>query len=926
MGVPSRSTPRSAGKAVLAALLIACAVLARAAHAAAIPGEGARRFVADSLRVFALRGRARADSVGRILAPELGDARRCGDRALLARALTLEGSLWSFNERPALALPALEECVPLAAALRDSGLLGRALRSRAYALGQLGRYRDQDRDARRLLALALARADGPLEGIARSFLGWIRLREGRFDAARTELESAAALERRAGRERDEMLALLPLGSARMSVGDFAGARADDGRCLALARRLGDSWMEAQALNDLGVVENGVGDPAAALAAFRAAYAAQRARDAVTDAIVSLVNACGSEKQLGRLSAAQADLDTAFALAASRAVGSEVPWLLSEQIGLEHARGRETELRASARRVLAMGDSAAMPVRIDAALALARSLARVDSTAAARTLLVATRRLVGSLAALADAAALTLAAIDLADRPGERDRREAIALARRLEASGLTGDALAAWRRALDLGLALGADDSARAQAAHALALWTGYRASSRDPEWREAMGEDAAGIGQDALALALREPGVAPQQRLANAFRLAETTRSRTLIERMYGPAAPIGRTSGPSLECTRAALRPDEALLEYVTGPDSCWLFALTRERAAIVRLPAREEIAIAAALARDLVASPPAGAGDATASAAAARRLRERLLGGAAPWLTASPRWIVAPDGPVMLLPFEALAGEPGSRAPVTSRVPSAAVLVSLRSRAWDASPARLLALAGPRAGRPLAAVGAELDDVAWRFGAVERPDLGVVPLARVTGFGVLHVAGHTRSDDERPWLTELPGLVRGARGARAGDIAAARLPLHLAVLSSCESGVGRARAGEGLAGLSTAFLAAGARAVLASLWKVDDRATRRLMAAFYDALADGADPATALALAQRRLASDPATAHPFYWAGFVLTGDGAARVPLAARPWIVRHARPTLAGGIAASALLAGLAAAAGWRRSRAGRTDC
>ena len=78
-----------------------------------------------------------------------------------------------------------------------------------------------------------------------------------------------------------------------------------------------------------------------------------------------------------------------------------------------------------------------------------------------------------------------------------------------------------------------------------------------------------------------------------------------------------------------------------------------------------------------------------------------------------------------------------------------------------------------------------------------------------------------------------------------------------------------------GDDWVGLTRAFLHAGARQVVATLWPVDDWATAALMDRFYGVGDVAAEPAGALAEAQRALIKMPATAHPFYWAGFVSTG---------------------------------------------------
>ena len=78
-----------------------------------------------------------------------------------------------------------------------------------------------------------------------------------------------------------------------------------------------------------------------------------------------------------------------------------------------------------------------------------------------------------------------------------------------------------------------------------------------------------------------------------------------------------------------------------------------------------------------------------------------------------------------------------------------------------------------------------------------------------------------------------------------------------------------------GDDWVGLVQAFLAAGASGVVGTHWRVDDRTTAGLMRAFYARLRGGAGAAEALAEAQRAALKDPSTGHPFFWAGFSLSG---------------------------------------------------
>jgi CHAT domain-containing protein len=107
---------------------------------------------------------------------------------------------------------------------------------------------------------------------------------------------------------------------------------------------------------------------------------------------------------------------------------------------------------------------------------------------------------------------------------------------------------------------------------------------------------------------------------------------------------------------------------------------------------------------------------------------------------------------------------------------------------------------------------------------------------------------------------------------------------LPLRehnpLVVLSACETAVGELTAGDEFQGLTRAFLLSGARAVVASLWAVEDEATSVLMVEFYENRAAGMSDAEALAGAQRTVRENPEHPEwraPYYWAAFVLVGLG-------------------------------------------------
>ena len=96
-------------------------------------------------------------------------------------------------------------------------------------------------------------------------------------------------------------------------------------------------------------------------------------------------------------------------------------------------------------------------------------------------------------------------------------------------------------------------------------------------------------------------------------------------------------------------------------------------------------------------------------------------------------------------------------------------------------------------------------------------------------------------------------------------------------LIVLSACQTGLGKMVRGEGMIGLTRAFMYAGASSVLVSLWSVSDVSTSKLMEKFYENLVvKNQDKAEALRRAQLSMLETERFSHPFYWAPFVLIGD--------------------------------------------------
>jgi CHAT domain-containing protein len=149
-------------------------------------------------------------------------------------------------------------------------------------------------------------------------------------------------------------------------------------------------------------------------------------------------------------------------------------------------------------------------------------------------------------------------------------------------------------------------------------------------------------------------------------------------------------------------------------------------------------------------------------------------------------------------------------------------------------------------------------------------------------LTKYRVLHIATHGLLNAERPQFTGVVLSLVGNRSSdgflRTDEVFNLHLGSPLVMLSACETGLGKERRGEGVMGLTRAFMYAGAPTVGVSLWSVADRSTADLMTDFYKKFfgAEDASPSAALREAQLAMIAGKKYSAPFYWAPFVLVGD--------------------------------------------------
>jgi len=359
------------------------------------------------------------------------------------------------------------------------------------------------------------------------------------------------------------------------------------------------------------------------------------------------------------------------------------------------------------------------------------------------------------------------------------------------------------------------------------------------------------------------------------------------------------------------AALLPNSSsvLLEYVVSDEQTYLFAITKPAAnaetqiQVYTVPIKR-----ADLAKQIESFRQQLADRDLGFKATATKLYDLFLKPAEAQLRGKTNVVIAPDNSLWDMPFQALVNGAGrfviEDASVTY-APSLTVLREMTKRRLNqTAPATLLALGNPVASsetvkrnglrdgslNQLPESAEEVKALARLYGAA-RSKVYVGADARedrvkseAGAAGILHFSTHGTLNNAAPMYSYLTLAEVGPNDdglLEAWELMQLDLKADLAVLSACETARGRIGAGEGVIGFSWAMFIAGVPSTVVSQWKVDSASTRDLMVNFHRALLSPTGPkprkTDALRQAALKLMRNPETSHPFYWAGFVLIGDG-------------------------------------------------
>jgi len=339
-----------------------------------------------------------------------------------------------------------------------------------------------------------------------------------------------------------------------------------------------------------------------------------------------------------------------------------------------------------------------------------------------------------------------------------------------------------------------------------------------------------------------------------------------------------------------RAALPRDAALLEYLVSDSASLVFVATADTVAAVELGAgRNELAKLVEFSRSMLARPSPTSP--TVWRAPLRRLYRYLIEPveSSGLLAGKQTLLIAPHAELHYVPFAALLGG-GPEQYLVDRyrlttIPSASVWLRLRRRGAPAA-GGVLALAPQAAALP--GSGAEVAAIQRVYGNRARVLTGNDASKRALRAGapdqrIIHLATYGVLNKDNPLFSfvELTPSSGDDGRLEVHEVFGLDLQARLVVLSACRTALGSGTLadvppGDDWLGLVEAFHFAGAARVMATLWPVEDRATADLMAEFYAGLVAGQSEPDALAEAQRAMLRKNVTAHPFYWAGFILSGD--------------------------------------------------
>jgi CHAT domain-containing protein len=783
-----------------------------------------------------------------------------GNRLRLSRVRTNLAKAYMVVGRYDTALALLGEVEKASRQGGDPKELARALTSSAEVLQRRGRYGEAEQRLEEALQIERRTGKGGGQANVLNQLAQLDLLQGRYDLALSRFEEALTLARAAGDRESEATSLLHGSEAFLELHRPEEALARQRRALELMPDKGaqgpfvEALIETLRLFSLGRLEE-------ALQRLDHALALEREIGTRPGEERALVIRAALLTGMGRLEEGRRDAEAALAI--SRELGekdqeAQDDFLLGFILLLDH---RYQDSQPYLERSLALQRASGVSGRLSSTL---WALGAVHEKLWQTTPAIARYR---EAADLAENAFMEVRADDLLAGLAEKAigpyGRWAHLLARNGDAAQSFAVAERARARAFlrrmgnppaDLQKS---GDSALAREEQSLRAKVERLSRRLQQEQAKPLGE------QDRLALA------ATARELDSARREYGTLLTR--LQEVSPEYASLVHPSPLTLPEVQKLLDGNTTLVEYFLLEDESLAWAVDRDSVHLVHLTvdAAEVARRVEELRRRIAAREPVQW--------YAASLYLRLFRPLVPYIR-HPNVILVPHGALHALPFAALTSDFGKTFLVDdyalSTLPSASVLPFVLAKR-NPGGGGMLALGDPDGSLPEAAAEARAVAALYGTRALVGREASAAALRRAPRpVDQLHISAHAAFDPVRPLFSR----IRLADGdLSVHDIFGLDLRgTHLVVLSGCETGLGHATEGDELDSMARAFLYAGAPAVLATQWAVDDAASRALMEAFYRRLRAGVGTAEALRQAQVELLHGKDWKAPFFWAGYTLAGD--------------------------------------------------
>ncbi|MEW6210360.1 MAG: CHAT domain-containing tetratricopeptide repeat protein [Acidobacteriota bacterium] len=825
----------------------------------------------------------------------------------LVRALISQGNrLFSQGDYPqTLATYRLAQSV--AEQIRDQEGIARALNTIGSVHYRQGNYAQALERYRQSLAMSKSLEDQA--GIARALvnIGTVHSEQGDYAQALMHYQKSLAMKGALG-DRDEIYVLHNVGNVHSEQGNYAQALEYYRKTLAISEAIEDKAATAIALNNIGIVYYRQGNYAQALNYYQKSLAVKKAQEDSAGMASSLGNIGNVHRKQGNYAQALECYRQSLTMSESLENQAGIARALYNIGDVHRIQGRYAQALEFAGRAADL----ARQIGLSEALWQARLLAGV----AYRSLNQPDR----ARQALEEAIA-TVETLRSQVAGGEQEQQRFFeskvtayhAMVELLIAQNKTAEAFSYAERAkgrvlLDV-LHSGRINITKAMTAEEqeqqLKL-NNLRVSINDHLYRENLRPQPDPVRLAELKSQLQKARLDFEAFETNLYAAHPELKTRR------GQAQPLRLE-----EASRLLPDAKTALLEFVVTGEKMFLFALTKNESAVAvkaytLAVTQQDLTDSTERFRRMLSERD------NRFARPARELYDLLLGPAAEELRGRTRLIIAPDGPLWELPFQALK-TPRNRYLIEDHTifytPSLTVLREMiRSPSREAkrfAAPTLLAMGNPALGNEGVARtrDAHIAEMLYRLPQAERqvqalkriygPDHSKVYVgaeaseerfkSQAGSYRILHLATHGILDDRNPMYSHLLFAQSGASEKEDGMLEARELmkmdlKADLAVLSACETARGRAGRGEGMIGLTWALFVAGAPTSVVSQWKIRSDSAADLMIEFHRQFkarlikSNGrASAAEALRAAALKVMKDKRYRHPFHWAGFVVAGDG-------------------------------------------------